>query len=168
MLNKDTEPWNGGYALTGKRKARLAISLFGTLFLVFFGVGFLMFRPHGIRGVLCLAVGVIVVFAASIALGEASSFLGRKLRVWTERMERATSSLGVRTADRHVPRGWRIRPGVLCRDVRALAMRTYPEAARLPSGRRDPKGRIHPDKRRNDVCATRRRAYERLLRQVNQ
>ena len=40
MLNKDTEPWNGGYALTGKRKRRVAISVFGTAFLVFFGVGF--------------------------------------------------------------------------------------------------------------------------------
>jgi hypothetical protein len=40
MLNKDTEPWNGGYALTGKRKRRMAISVFGTALLVFFGVGF--------------------------------------------------------------------------------------------------------------------------------
>jgi hypothetical protein len=58
----------------------MAISIFGTAFLVFFGVGFLMFRPHGIRGVLWLAVGVIVFFAVSIALGETVNFLGRKLR----------------------------------------------------------------------------------------
>src|ERR1039457_6679022 len=94
MLNKNTEPWNGGYALTGKRKYRMAISIFGTMFLVFFGVGFLMFRPHGTRAVLRLAVGVIVFFAVSFALGEAVNFMGRKLREWTERMERASGTLG--------------------------------------------------------------------------
>jgi hypothetical protein len=96
VLNKDTKPWNGGYSLTGKRKCRMAISIFGTAFLVFFGVGFLMFRPHGIRGVLWLALGVIAMLAVSIALGEAGSFLGRKLREWTERMERASSALGAK------------------------------------------------------------------------
>src|SRR5271157_1022865 len=76
MLNKNTEPWNGGYALTGKRKYRMAISVFGTAFLVFFGVGFLIFRPHGIRGALWLAVDVLVFFAVSFALGEMFIFLG--------------------------------------------------------------------------------------------
>jgi TPR repeat protein len=72
----------------------MAISVFGTEFLVVFGVGFLTLRPHGIRGVLWLAVGVIATFAVGIALGEAGSFLGRKLREWRERMERASSALG--------------------------------------------------------------------------
>src|SRR5664280_156996 len=94
VLNKDTKPWNGGYSLTGKRKCRMAISIFGTAFLVFFGVGFLMFRPHGIMGVLWLALGVIAMFAVSIALGEAGSFLGRKLREWTERMKEAEALEG--------------------------------------------------------------------------
>jgi hypothetical protein len=49
---------------------------------------------------------------------------------------------------------WRIRPGVLCRDVCAPA--AYQEAARLPNARPDTEGRIHHDKRRRDVCATRR------------
>jgi hypothetical protein len=92
MLNKNTEPWNGGYALTGKRKYRMAISVFGTAFLVFFGVGFLIFRPHGIRGALWLAVDVLVFFAVSFALGEMVSFLRRKSLEWTERMAFSTST----------------------------------------------------------------------------
>ena len=54
-------------------------------------------------------------------------------------------------------RGWRIRPGVLCRDV--CAFEAYREAARLPHARPDPKGRMHHDKRRRDVCATYDIAY---------
>ena len=92
MLNKNTESWNGGYALTGKRKYRMAISVFGTAFLVFFGVGFLIFRPHGIRGVLWLAVDVLVFFAVSFALGEMVSFLRRKSLEWPERMAFSTGT----------------------------------------------------------------------------
>jgi TPR repeat protein len=72
----------------------MAISIFGTAFLAFFGLGFLMVRPHGIRGVLWLALGVIAMFAVSIALGEAGSLLGRKLREWTNRMRRALGAKG--------------------------------------------------------------------------
>jgi hypothetical protein len=49
---------------------------------------------------------------------------------------------------------WRIRPGVFCRDVCALAEFTRQQVARAPHARPDPKGRIHRDKRRRDVCAT--------------
>jgi tetratricopeptide (TPR) repeat protein len=45
-------------------------------------------------GVLWLALGVIAMFAVSIALGEAGSFLGRKLREWTERMKEAEALEG--------------------------------------------------------------------------
>jgi septal ring factor EnvC (AmiA/AmiB activator) len=55
-----------------------------------------MFRPHGISGALRLAVGVIVFFAVSFAIMEAGNVLRRKLRGWTERMERATGNLGAK------------------------------------------------------------------------
>jgi hypothetical protein len=45
----------------------------------------------------------------------------------------------------------------------ALAI-AYQEAARLPSGRHDLKGRIHHDKRLRDVCATRGFGSKRVAR----
>jgi TPR repeat protein len=59
----------------------MAISVFGTAFLVFFGAGFLIFRPHGIR------------------LGEMVRFLRRKLLEWTERMALSASTQSEESAD---------------------------------------------------------------------
>jgi hypothetical protein len=99
VLSKNAKPWIDVYALTGKQKCRMAISIFGTAFLVFFGVGFLIFRPHGIRAVLWLAVDVLVFFAVSFALGEMVRFLRRKLLEWTERMALSASTQSEESAD---------------------------------------------------------------------
>lgn len=99
MLDQDIEPRNSGHSLTWKQKLRATLSIFSAAFLAFFGLGFLLFRPHGLRGVLWLALDVLGFFASSFALVEVVGFLRRKSLDWTERMALSTTSQSEESAD---------------------------------------------------------------------